>query len=120
MCYNFTLGVINLLTKTQEKVLSALLSIDNFSMGSLSTVTGIPANVLDETLHELFHLDYLESLVRNYKKEIITASPSALGKHYFEEKRAVQHLELKKWISGFFTGVATSLVATYIWQLLTR
>lgn len=78
----------------------ALISLDNFSMGSLSTGTGIPANVLDETLLELFHLDYLESLVRNYKKEIITASPSALGKHYFEKKRAVQHLELKKWISG--------------------
>ena len=30
--YNSLVGVINLLTETQEKVLSALLSLDNFSV----------------------------------------------------------------------------------------
>lgn len=103
-----------MLTKTQEKVLSALLSLNDFSMSALSSNTDISTDGLDEILLELFHLDYLNQLVRNHKHEIITASPSALGKHYFEHKRILRWELIKSNIASFILGVLASLVASYI------
>lgn len=106
-----------MLTKTQEKVLSALLSLNDFSMSALSESTNISTDGLDEILLELFHLDYLQQLVRNGKHEIITATPSTLGKCYFEHKRINKRRQSVEWLKGFVTGIATSLIASYLYGL---
>lgn len=106
-----------MLTKTQEKVLSALLSLNDFSMSALSSNTDISTDGLDEILLELFHLDYLQQLVRNGKQEITSVSLSALGKHYFEHKHINKRRQCVEWLKGFVTGIAASLIASYLYGL---
>lgn len=103
------------MTGKQRRVLIALAKLGKYDAPAIMKMSRVKTvSELESIVMELFNIDFVDSVMRNYRSEITSVSLNTSGKHYKDFRTRV----VLSTIAGYVAGVITSAAGSYLYELI--